>query len=240
MRVIQTKYKLLILTIIILIGIVNVIWFFKKTQISKEEFFNTAVSNSYKESYHGIVLEKYYDKYNHGRDVIVIENNGIKTKFDFVYQKKELYDFININDTLTKTVNTNFIRIKRKDLDTIIPLEFEMLKGSEKQNWEPELKKTDIIPQGKLTFELYFSEFGGRMRNLPVDIKIIGNKIIVYNNTMNPLTGGKILIEGILIKHKSGKWIIGKTENDQNSEEIGGCSDGPTPINFETKLIEWC
>ena len=54
------------------------------------------------------------------------------------------------------------------------------------------------------------------------------------------MTGGKIIIEGILLKHKSGKWIIGETETDRNAEEIGGCSGGPTPINFETKIIEWC
>ncbi|MGJ8594226.1 MAG: hypothetical protein ACSHXF_16875 [Aquaticitalea sp.] len=111
---------------------------------------------------------------------------------------------------------------------------------SEKQNHKSKLISTDTIPQGKMTYELYFAEFGGRMDNLPVEIQITGNKIIVYNNEKNPLTGGKILIEGILLKHKTGKWIIGETENDQNAEEIGGCSDGPTPIDFETNIIEWC
>jgi hypothetical protein len=219
---------------------VNVIWFFKQNEISQGDFFNTAVSNSYQESYDGVVLEKYYDKYNHGKDVIVIENNGIKTKLDLSYEKKELYDFINIEDTLTKKINTNSLRIKRKNLDTIIALKFENIKGFEKQNYKPELTKTDSIPQGKMMYELYFAEFGGRMGNLRVEIQITGNKIIVYNNEINPLTGGKIIIEGILLKHKSGKWIIGETETDQNTEEIGGCSGGPTPIDFETKIIEWC
>ncbi len=106
---------------------------------------------------------------------------------------------------------------------------------SEKQNLKTE-SKTDSIPQGKMMYQLYFSEFGGRMENLPVEIEITGNKIIVYNNEKSPLTGGRIIIEGILIKHKSGKWIIGKSETDQNAEEIGGCSGGPTPIDFETKI----
>ncbi|MCX7552232.1 hypothetical protein [Xanthomarina sp. F2636L] len=111
---------------------------------------------------------------------------------------------------------------------------------SEKQNLKSELILTDTIPQGKMTYELYFAEFGGRMENLPVEIQIDGNKIIVYNSEKNPLTGGKIIIQGILLKHKSGKWIIGETETDRNAEEIGGCSSGPTPIDFETKIIEWC
>jgi hypothetical protein len=111
---------------------------------------------------------------------------------------------------------------------------------TEKQNPKTELITKDSIPQGKMTYELYFAEFDGRMGNLPVEIIITGTKIIVYNNEKNPLTGGKIIIEGILLKHKSGKWIIGETKTDQNAEEIGGCSGGPTPIDFETKIIEWC
>tara|TARA_R100001369_G_scaffold78416_1_gene108052 strand:- start:87 stop:800 length:714 start_codon:yes stop_codon:yes gene_type:complete len=98
----------------------------------------------------------------------------------------------------------------------------------------------DSIPQGKMTYELYFAEFGGRMKNLSVEILITGNKITVYNNEKNPLTGGKIIIDGVLLKHKTGKWIIGETETDRNAEEIGGCSGGPTPIDFKTKIIEWC
>ena len=111
---------------------------------------------------------------------------------------------------------------------------------TEKQNPKTELITKDSIPQGKMTYELYFAEFDGRMENLPVEIILTGNKIIVYNNEKNPLTGGKKIIEGILLKHKSGKWIIGETKTDQNAEEIGGCSGGPTPIDFETKIIEWC
>jgi len=111
---------------------------------------------------------------------------------------------------------------------------------SEKQYPKTELIKPDSIPQGKMTYELYFAEFDGRMENLSVDIIITENKIIVYNNEEKPLTGGKIILEGILLKHKSGKWIIGETETDRNAEEIGGCSGGPTPIDFETKIIEWC
>jgi hypothetical protein len=110
---------------------------------------------------------------------------------------------------------------------------------AEKQSFQPELK-TDSIPQGKMKYELYFSEFGGRMGNLPVEIVITGNKIIVYNNEENPLTGGRIIMQGVIMKHKSGRWIIGKTANDQNVEEIGGCTGGPTPIDFQTKIIEWC
>jgi len=96
------------------------------------------------------------------------------------------------------------------------------------------------IPQGKFIYELYFSEWNGRMDNLKVEIVINENNIIVFNNKEKPLTGGNIIIEGILIKHKSGKWIIAENEDDGDEDEIGGCTGGPVPIDFETKIIEWC
>ena len=112
--------------------------------------------------------------------------------------------------------------------------------ASLRQNPEISITVKDTIPQGKMTYELFFAEFDGRMKNLPVEINITGDKIIVYNNKKNPLTGGEIIITGTLLRHKSGKWVIGQKKTDQNAEEIGGCSGGPTPIDFEMKLIEWC
>lgn len=98
--------------------------------MSQEEFFNKAVSGSYQKSYKGIVIKKYYNK-DHGRDIIIIENKGFKRIFDLVYEKKELYSFIKINDTLIKEIKTNYLRIKRKNLDTILYLKFENIKGSD-------------------------------------------------------------------------------------------------------------
>lgn len=99
---------------------------------------------------------------------------------------------------------------------------------------------SDSIPQGRFIYELYFSEFGGRMANFPVQVEIIGNKITVFTDQENPLSGGKIIIKGILIKHKSGSWIIAEHLDDKDADEIGGCSDGPTPIDFQTRIIECC
>ncbi len=101
-------------------------------------------------------------------------------------------------------------------------------------------KTSDSLIQGKFEFELYFAEWGGRMKNGSCDVIIEGNKITVLQNEKTVLTGGKILAEGFLLKHESGRWIIANNDSDKNAEEIGGCSGGPIPIDLEKKIIEWC
>jgi len=128
MKNIWAKYKGWVFLIIILIGIINVNWFFNKNSISQEEFFNNAVTTSYRESYEGVVIDKYHEKRG-DREMIVIENNGTKRIFDYVYEKRDLFNFIKINDTLIKKGNTNRIQVKRNNFDTIIPLKFEKIKG---------------------------------------------------------------------------------------------------------------
>lgn len=93
------------------------------------------------------------------------------------------------------------------------------------------------IPQGKMIFEL--SQYN-RQINTQVEVGIEGNNITVYNSETNPLSGGKVIIEGIILKHESGQWIIGNHDSDKTQEEIGGCTGGPIPIDFEAKMIEWC
>jgi hypothetical protein len=124
------KYKGWIFPILILIGIINTIWFFEKNYISQEDFFNKAVSDSYNESYNGIVKRKFYLKEG-GRNVFILEKNGITMQLDYVYEKPNLYEFMEIGDTLIKKSGTNSIIIKRSKLDTTMYLKFENLKGAE-------------------------------------------------------------------------------------------------------------
>jgi hypothetical protein len=72
-------------------------------------------------------------------------------------------------------------------------------------------------------------------------VVIKGSNIIVYYKSGNP-TGkkGTVYKKGLLLKHKSGVWIIAKTKDDVNAEDVGGCSDGPIEINIKEKFIWWC
>lgn len=103
-------------------------------------------------------------------------------------------------------------------------------------------KKENEIPQGTFEYELFFSEFGQSPDALTasVDVIIKGNEIEVLQNDKTDLPGDKLIIKGILLKHKSGMWVIGRKESDKDADEVGGCTDGPIPIDFEKKLIEWC
>ncbi|MCF1191991.1 carboxypeptidase-like regulatory domain-containing protein [Mangrovimonas sp. AS39] len=102
-----------------------------------------------------------------------------------------------------------------------------------------ELTKKSNIPQGTFIYELYFAEFGGRMPNVECKVRLKGNEITVEQTEGTNLTGGKEIFRGLILKHKSGKWILTNDENDVNVDEIGGCTEIPI-IEFDKKLIEWC
>lgn len=101
-----------------------------QTQI---EFFDKIVYDEYHSNYDGIVTEKYIDKQNHARPIVIIRHQifGNKKK-DFVFQSSEFFDFIKIGDTLTKKKESLLINLKRENLDTIIKLDFDKVKGKEK------------------------------------------------------------------------------------------------------------
>ena len=103
----------------------------------------------------------------------------------------------------------------------------------------PQNKLQNGIPQGNFIYELYFAEFGGRMKNAECKVEINGNKIIVEQNENTNLTGSNELFNGLILKHKSGKWILAENKDDVNADEIGGCTEIPI-IDFKTKIIEWC
>ena len=103
----------------------------------------------------------------------------------------------------------------------------------------PQNNLQDGIPQGNFVYELYFAEFGGRMKNAECKVEITGNNIIVEQTENTNLTGGNEIFSGLILKHKSGKWILADDENDVNADEIGGCTEIPI-IEFDKKLIEWC
>ena len=53
--------------------------------------------------------------------------------------------------------------------------------------------------------------------------------------------GAYVSGKGILMQHKSTKkWIIGVKPEDVNAQEIGGCTDGPTVIDFKNKIYSKC
>jgi hypothetical protein len=95
---------------------------------------------------------------------------------------------------------------------------------------------------GTYTYSIAFAEWGGKSLGATCTVIIKGNSIKVVHNGKGNLTGkkGDILDEGIIMKHKTGKWIIGHTPIDKNAIQIGGCSDGPSVVDFKRKIFWSC
>lgn len=100
-------------------------------------------------------------------------------------------------------------------------------------------QKTETIPQNTFSYELYFAEFGGRIDNSTCIVEIEDNYIKVLQDETTNFMGGKVIFEGILVKHKSDVWILADDKKDKDALGIGGCAEFPV-IYFDCKLIEWC
>ena len=95
---------------------------------------------------------------------------------------------------------------------------------------------------GTYTYTISFIEGDGKPQDAKCKVVINGNKIKVIH-IGGTLSGkkGDIIAEGTIMKHtKTGKWIIGKSENDKNAIEIGGCSDGPIEVDFKNNIVWLC
>jgi hypothetical protein len=73
-------------------------------------------------------------------------------------------------------------------------------------------------------------------------VEINGNnvKVIYLGGNLSNTNKGDVLDEGVILKHKSGRWIIGKKKSDTKLDEIGGCTDGPSEIDFKKKIYWMC
>lgn len=96
---------------------------------------------------------------------------------------------------------------------------------------------------GTYTYSIAWNEWQGRTLGNTCTVIIKGDSIKVIHPGGNNLSGkkGDILDEGIIMKHKkTGKWIIGHSAKDVDAKEVGGCSEGPTVIDFKRKLFWSC
>lgn len=98
--------------------------------LTQKEFFDKIVFDEYHSNYNGIITAKYIDKNNRGRPMIVIEEKIFGKKYkDLVFQSSDFFDFMKVGDTITKKNKSLLVNLKRKNLDTIIKLDFGDWKG---------------------------------------------------------------------------------------------------------------
>ena len=99
-----------------------------------------------------------------------------------------------------------------------------------------------VPADGTYRFDMSFAEKKGQSMGEKVTLIIKGESIkVVYEGDGNlKLVKGTVLEEGILLKHKSGLWIISHDKKDALLDQIGGCSGGPTVIDFKNKKYLTC
>lgn len=96
---------------------------------------------------------------------------------------------------------------------------------------------------GTYTYSIVWAEWGGKSLGATCTVIIKGDSIKVVHNGKKGVTGkkGDIYAEGIIMRHtKTGKWIIGKSIADKAAKEIGGCTGGPSMIDFTHKNFWSC
>lgn len=81
-------------------------------------------------------------------------------------------------------------------------------------------------------------EYTERVLDFEARVEIANGNIRVIQEKPH-LTGGPLIIEGYLFKHKSGQIIIVEREEQREAEEVGGCT-GAVVINWEKNRIEAC
>ena len=105
--------------------------------------------------------------------------------------------------------------------------------------------QNEVPANGTYTYEVVFAEWEGK--SLGDEIIVVvedGYAALLISENSNALwmyaKPGDVWEEGTLRKHKSGVWIISNSKSDVNLDEIGGCTGGPTIIDFEKRTIEMC
>ena len=104
-------------------------------------------------------------------------------------------------------------------------------------------KSAEIPADGEYRFDIAFAEWEGKSMGEEVSIVIKGDsvKVIYLGDGRLTLTeAGEVLTRGTLRRHKSGKWIITKSEADCEIEEIGSCTGGPSVIDFKEMKFWMC
>lgn len=101
----------------------------------------------------------------------------------------------------------------------------------------------EVLPDGIYRFDIAFAEWEGKTMGETVTIEIYNNSIKVIYDGDGLLTRaqkGEVIDQGIIMKHKSGAWIIGKNPADAQLDEIGGCTGGPAIIDFANMRYWMC
>jgi hypothetical protein len=118
-----------------------------------------------------------------------------------------------------------------------------MREGAYQVQKENLLPRDSIPPDGVYRFDIAFAEWQGKSMGEKVTVIVKGDSVTVRYEGGGNLTNsspGDIFDKGKIRKHKSGVFIISNDPTDVDLNEVGGCGDGPTVIDFENKKYWLC
>lgn len=101
----------------------------------------------------------------------------------------------------------------------------------------------EILPDGEYLFDIYFAEHPQLEHKGKVKVILSHQTVkVIYEGygALSFLKKGQILDEGKLFRHQSGVWIITDNPSDTELDEVGGCTDGPSIIDFKKKIYWMC
>jgi hypothetical protein len=107
----------------------------------------------------------------------------------------------------------------------------------------PEENSSEIPANGSYIFDVAFAEHQGKSMGVKVKVEIESGNIKVLLEEPGNLefsAKGEVLDQGELVLHKTGVWIISSNPEDKNLDEVGGCTDGPSIIDFKEKKYWMC
>jgi hypothetical protein len=113
-------YIIIIVFIVLIIGSTIVIKFTNKVL----EMTGGDPSEYYRDDiYTGVVIKKLINREQHNYRTIIIEQDDKEQVVLFSFVTGGLYEFIEVGDTLSKKSGSLDLRLKRKDLDTLITMQ---------------------------------------------------------------------------------------------------------------------
>ncbi len=96
------------------------------------------------------------------------------------------------------------------------------------------------LVDGRYRFTHKYAEHPS-MKSITLEGVVKGNHIVLINNDSFDVFPKGVIEEGTLMWHaKSRQWIIGHTPDDARTEEVGGCSDGPSVIDLKKRVYWTC
>ena len=97
------------------------------------------------------------------------------------------------------------------------------------------------LRSGDYTFTHKFAEHPD-MVSIQLYARVRGRHISLINRSdeVSPFPKG-LVASGTLMWHaRSGQWIIGTSPTDREAAEVGGCSDGPSVVDLQTRIYWTC